>query len=91
MHNGRENQTKASRLRRLKGLAITATAALGMLLWGVVSGGVESAANARASSTPQPVGQDADDDADFFGSGIQDQAPGLSQADTKPMTRTRGS
>jgi hypothetical protein len=89
MQQRSEQGARESRLRRLKGVAVTATAALGMLLWGVISGGVTAGTEPAATPTPQSVSQDTDDDTDFFGT--QDTAPGLGQATTQPMTRTRGS
>jgi hypothetical protein len=91
MQQSIEQRAKASRLQRLKILVITATAGLGLLLWGAVAGAVASSTTSAANSTAQPVTENRDDDTDFFGSGAQDSAPGLGQANTQPMIISGGS
>jgi hypothetical protein len=88
MQQSTQQQEKQSRLRRLKMLAVTSTAGMGMLIWGAVSGAV-AATDAVATSTPQPVTQDASSNSTFFSG--QAPAPGLRHTTTAPATRTHGS
>ncbi|HEY7525751.1 MAG TPA: hypothetical protein VIA82_02835 [Candidatus Limnocylindria bacterium] len=88
MQQRSDQPAKQSRLRRLKGLAVATTAGLGMLIWGAVSGTVV-ASDPVATDTLQPVTQDTTDDSTFFGA--QGPAPGLSQTNAAPMTRSHGS
>lgn len=88
MQQRSEQEAKAARLRRLKVLAVTATASTGMLIWGAVSGTI-AATTPAATSTPQPVTRDTQANSGFFNA--QDPAPGLSQTTITPATRTGGS
>jgi hypothetical protein len=88
MHQRSDQRAKESRLRRLKGVAVTATASMGMLIWGAVNATIP-AADPASTSTPDPVTQDTTNDSSFFSA--QNPAPGLNQTANAPMTRTRGS